>query len=205
MYYGKRMKKAIAILFLLTIGITSCKTHEKEADKLGIAKKYYRAINNSNPSKTKELITKRFTTVDDGFEQKYNGSEYAEWVKWDAVFQPTYDILKIEKEDGVVKAKISKIDKRISFLHRGPIITDEVLEFEGNKINNIKRTSTLFDVEEFVKNRDELVRWIADHQPELNGFLNEQTKSSGLNYLKAIELYKNKKQGTTTTFKRNSS
>ena len=187
------MNKTIVILLLLTIGIISCKNPEKESDKLEIAEKFYIAIDNSNPSKATELITERFTTIDDGFEQNYSGNEYAEWVKWDSVFQPNYEILKIEKENGIVKAKISKTDKRISFLHHEPIITDEIIQFEGNKIKNIKRTSALFNVEEFVKNRDELVNWIAENQPELNGFLNDQTKSGGLNYLKAIELYKNKK------------
>jgi hypothetical protein len=51
----------------------------------------------------------------------------------------------------------------------------------------------LFNVEKFVKNRDELVNWISENHPELNGFLNDQTKSGGLYYLKAIQLYKNKK------------
>jgi len=187
------MNKLKVFLLLITIGITSCKNSEKELDKLEIAKKYYVSINNSNPSETTELITESFTTIDDGFEQKYSGNEYAEWVKWDSVFQPTYEILEIGQENGTVKAKISKIDKRISFLHHEPIITNEIIQFEGNRIKNINRTSASFNVEKFVKNRDELVNWITENQPELNGFLNDQTKSGGMNYLKAIELYRNKK------------
>ncbi len=188
-----KMNKFTVILFLITIGIISCKNPEKKPDKLEIAKKFYIAIDNSNPSKTTELITEKFTTIDDGFEQKYSGNEYAEWVRWDSVFQPTYEILKIEKENGIVKAKISKTDKRISFLHHEPIITDEIIQFEDNKIKNINRTSTSFNVEEFVKNRDELINWIDKNHSELNGFIYDQTKTGGVNYLKAIELYKNKK------------
>lgn len=187
------MNKNTVWLLLLTIGIFSCKNFEKQFDKLEIAKNYYAAIDNSNPLKITELITERFTTIDDGFEQEYSGNDYTEWVKWDSVFQPTYEILKIEKENGIVKAKISKMDKRISFLHHKPIITNEIVQFEGNKIKGINRTSASFNVEKFVKNRDELVNWIADNHPELNGFLNDQTKRGGLNYLKAIELYKNNK------------
>ena len=187
------MNKVAVLLLLLTIGIISCKNPEKESDKLEIAKKFYNAIDNSNSLKTTELITERFTTIDDGFEQKYSGNEYAEWIKWDSVFQPTYKILKIEKENGIIKAKVSKTDKRISFLHHEPIVTDEIIKFEGDKIKNINRTSASFNVEKFVKNRDKLVNWITENQPELNGFLNDQTKSGGMNYLKAIELYKNKK------------
>jgi hypothetical protein len=187
------MNKYKVLVLLLTIGIFSCNNSEKQFHKLEIAKNFYAAIDNSNPSKTSELITESFTTIDDGFEQEYSGNEYAEWVKWDSVFQPTYEILRIEKDNGIIKAKISKTDKRISFLHHEPIITDEILQFEGNKIKNINRTSASFNVEKFVKNRDELVNWIAGNHPELNGFLNDQTKGGGIKYLKAIELYRNKK------------
>jgi hypothetical protein len=187
------MNKLTVLILFIAIGIISCKNPEKGLDKLEIAKNFYAAIENSNPSKITELITEVFTTVDDGFEQEYSGNEYVEWVKWDSVFQPTYEILKIEEENGIVKAKISKTDKRISFLHREPIVTEEVIQFEGDKIKGINRTSALFNVEEFVKNRDSLVNWIAENHPELNGFLNDQTKIGGLNYLKAIQLYKNNK------------
>ncbi len=187
------MNKIIVLLFFSTIGFVSCKNAEKQIDKIEIAKKFYVAIDNSNPSEMTELITGNFTTIDDGFEQNYSGNEYAEWVKWDSIFQPNYKILKIEEQNGIVKAKISKIDKRISFLHHEPIITDEIIQFENDKIKNVNRTSASFKVETFVKSRDELVNWISENHPELNGFLHDQTKSGGMNYLKAIELYKNEK------------
>ena len=187
------MNKITAFLIFITIGFFSCKNSEKESDKLEIAKKFYIAIDNSNPLEMNKLITEKFTTIDDGFKQEYNRNEYVEWVKWDSVFQPNYEILKIEKENGIIKAKISKIDKRISFLHHAPIVTDEILQFEDNKIKNISRTSASFNVVEFIKNRDEFVKWISEKQPELNGFLNDQTKSGGMNYLKAIDLYENQK------------
>lgn len=187
------MNKFPVFLVLTSIGLFSCKNTEKAYDQMEIAKNFYAALDNSNPSKTTDLITKTFTTIDDGFEQNYSGSDYAEWVKWDSVFQPTYEILKIEKENGIVKAKISKTDKRISFLHNEPIITDEIIKFHNNKIISINRTSAVFKVDVFIKNRDVLVNWITENHPELNGFLNDQTKSGAITYLKAIELYNNKK------------
>lgn len=187
------MNKFTVTLLLITIGIISCKNSEKEFDNLKIAEKFYSEINNSNHSEIVELINNNFTTNDDGFEQKYSGNEYTEWVKWDSVFEPTYEILKIEEENGTVKATISKKDKRITFLHHEPIITKETIQFENGKIKNIDRVSASFNVEGFVKNRDELVGWITENHPELNGFLHDQTKNGGMNYLKAIELYKNKK------------
>jgi hypothetical protein len=44
----------------------------------------------------------------------YSQSDYLEFLKWDSVFDPNYEILEIEQKEGIVKAKISKIDKRIA-------------------------------------------------------------------------------------------
>tara|TARA_R110002167_G_C12410901_1_gene627904 strand:- start:185 stop:532 length:348 start_codon:yes stop_codon:yes gene_type:complete len=113
-------------------------------------------------------------------------------LKWDSIFDPTYKILQIEQEDEIVKAKISKIDKRISFLHQEPIVTNQIIRFDNDKIIGLETTVyVIFNDSIFVKNRDRLVNWIEENHPELNGFLYDQTKTGGLKYLKAIELYKN--------------
>ncbi|MEY8847291.1 hypothetical protein AB9K26_00625 [Psychroserpens sp. XS_ASV72] len=186
------MKKIIVVLILSTIGFTSCIKVEEDIKKIKIAEQFYDALNTSEKAKIEKLITSKFTTIDDGFEQIYSQGEFAEWMRWDSVFEPTYEVLEIEINNGVVKTKISKTDKRISFLHNEPIVTEEVMQFDKNKIMNVNRNSIVFDVPRFVKNRDELIIWIRNNHPDLDGFINNQTESGGLNYLKAIELYKNK-------------
>tara|TARA_R110000868_G_scaffold220806_1_gene472219 strand:- start:1896 stop:2198 length:303 start_codon:yes stop_codon:yes gene_type:complete len=100
----------------------------------------------------------------------------------------------MELEDEIVKAKISKIDKRLSFLHHEPIVTNQVIRFDKDKIISIETTEyVIFNDSTFVKNRDGLVNWIDENHPELNGFIHDQTENGGLKYLKAIELYRNKK------------
>ncbi len=187
------MNKLKVLVLSVIIGVTSCQNSETKLKKLEIAKKFYSAINNSNSSKITELISDVLYTIDDGYEQKFDQKTYAEWVKWDSVFQPNYEILQIKEENGVVKAKISKTDKRISFLHKDPIIMEEIIQFKDIKIKNVIRNSVSFKVEKFVKNRDSLVDWVSTNYPELNGFLYNQTKNGAINYLKAIELYKKSK------------
>jgi hypothetical protein len=73
-------------------------------------------------------------------------------------------------------------------------VTDQVIRFDGDRITSIETTKyIIFDDSIFVKNRDELLSWVDINHPELNGFINDQTKTGGMKYLKAIELYKNKK------------
>lgn len=190
------MTKTIVILLLSTIAVTSCKNLEREFDKLEIAKNYYDVLDKSNVSGIKSLLTDSILTKETNYnyEQTFSKKEYLEWLKWDSVFEPTYKIIEIRQENGTVKAKISKTDKRISFLHKEPIVTDQIIRFDGTKITSIETTKyVIFNDSIFVKNRDELLSWVDKNHPELNGFINDQTKSGGIKYLKAIELYENKK------------
>lgn len=189
------MNKTIVILFFLTIGFISCKNTEKEIDTLEIAKKYYEVLDTSNVSGIETLLTDSLLTKETEYyyEETFSKNDYVQWLKWDSVFDPTYKILKIEKENGTVKARISKTDKRISFLHQEPIVADQVIHFDNDKITIIETVKYItFKDSVFIKNRDRLLNWIDINHPDLNGFIHDQTKKGGMNYLKAIELYKNK-------------
>lgn len=190
------MNKITVLLLLLTIGFISCKNSEKEIDKLGIAKKYYEVLVKSNSSEIETLLTDSLLTKETeyDYEQKFSKKEYVEWLKWDSVFEPTYKILEIEQENGNVKAKISKTDKRISFLHKEPIVTNQIVRFDNDKITSIETTKyVVYNDSIFVKTRDQFLNWIDKNHPELNGFIHDQTTAGGIKYLKAIELYENEK------------
>ncbi len=189
------MSKTTLLLLLLIVGCISCKNSQKEIDKLEIAKLYYKALDNSNQSGIEALLTDSLLTKETeyDYEQTFSLKEYVEWLKWDSVFDPTYEILHMEQEDKIVKAKVSKIDNRILFLHKGPIVTNQVIRFDNDKITSVETTKYVtFNDSIFVKNRDEFLRWIDENHPELNGFIHDQTKAGGIKYVKAIELYKNK-------------
>ncbi|RAJ12256.1 hypothetical protein [Arenibacter echinorum] len=190
------MNKTVILTLLLLIGFVNCKNSGKEIDKLEIAKKYYRALDNSDNTEIGLLLADSLVTKETeyDYEQTFTLKEYVEWLKWDAVFDPTYQILQIVQEDEIVKAQISKIDKRILFLHQEPIVTNQIIRFDSDKIISIETTKyIIFNDSTFVKNRDDIVSWIDDNHPELQGFIHDQTETGGLKYLKAIELYRNKK------------
>jgi len=186
------MNNIIALFFLLTIGIISCENSETEFDQLKIAQKYYEILDQSDPSRIEALLTDSLLTSETEYDytQTFSQKEYIEWIKWDSVFEPTYKILEIGKENGAVKAKISKTDKRIAFLHEEPIVTEQVLRFEKEKIISIETTKyVIFNDSLFVANREKLLNWIDENHPELEGFINDQTEAGGKKYLKALERY----------------
>lgn len=186
------MNKIIVLFLSLLIGFVSCKTSDKKNSKLEIVQKYYKALNNSNETEMVALISNNIIIreSESNYQEEFSQKKYAEWLKWDSVFNPTYKILEIELENNVVKTKVSKIDKRIFFLHTEPIVWHEIIRFDTNKITMVERNKyEAFNVTKFLKNRDTLVTWIKKKQPELDGFINDQTESGGIKYLKAIELY----------------
>ncbi|MCX2761895.1 hypothetical protein [Aquimarina muelleri] len=194
-----RMNKII-VLLLLTVGLISCKTSEKgrvrETNKLETAKRYYKALNTSDDSEMLTLLGDSIVIREnaDNYEERFSRKGYTIWLEWDSVFEPKYKILEIEEENEVVKAKISKIDQRIFFLTEEPIVWYEIIRFDNNKIVKVEKIEyEVFNVAKFLKNRDRLVNWIDKNHSELSGFLYPQTKSVGMKYLKAIELYNNKK------------
>ena len=187
------MNKTIKLLLLLTIGFISCKTSEKEIDKVEIAKQYFNVLDNSDYSGMSEWFADSLKTIEGEYEQTYSKSEYLEFLKWDSVFDPNYEILEIDEKDGIVKAKISKIDKRIAFLHEEPFITNQTIKFQNKKIISVEIEYMDFKESTWERNRNGLLSWIDNNHPELNGFIYDQTESGGIKFLKAIELYKNKK------------
>lgn len=181
---------------MLTLGCISCKNSDPEINKLDIAKQYYKILDTSDDAAIAALLTDSLLTKETeyDYEQTFSLKEYIEWMKWDAVFDPIYTVIQMEQENETVKTTVSKIDKRIFFLHEAPMVTTEVIRFDHDKIISIERTEyPLFDEATFTKNRSELLSWIDKNHPELNGFIYDQTEAGAKNYLKALALYKNRK------------
>ena len=187
------MKKIIVLSLILIISFISCKNSEKEKVKFEIAKQYYNVLDNSDYSRITSWFSDNLTIIEGEYKQTYSQSEYLEFLKWDAVFDPNYEILQMEQQNGIVKAKISKLDKRIFFLQEEPIITNQVIRFLKDKIISINIHYVNFNDTIWERNKNGLLSWIDEYHPELNGFIHDQTETGGLKYLKAIELYKNRK------------
>ena len=185
------MNKTIVLLLLLTIGFISCKNSEKEINRVEIAKQYFKVLDNSDYSKISDWFADSLKTIEGEHKNTYSKSKYLEILKWDSVFEPNYEILEIEQKDGIVKAKISKMDKRIFFLHEKPFITNQIIRFQKDKIISIETDYVNFDYPTWEKNKNELLSWIEKNHPELNGFIHDLTEDGGMKFLKAIELYKN--------------
>ena len=85
------------------------------------------------------------------YKETFSKNSYIDWLQWDSLFDPTYEILQIEQENEIVKATISKIDQRILFLHKEPIVSEEVIRFDKDKIISVEKSYVLFNEMKFPK------------------------------------------------------
>ncbi|MEX0290048.1 MAG: hypothetical protein AB3N14_13140 [Flavobacteriaceae bacterium] len=188
------MNRILILFFLAILGCMSCKNSEKDVDHLQIAKQYYKILDTSDDASIAGLLIDSLLTIESeyDYEQTFSLNEYIDWIKWDASFDPSYRILHIEQENGMVKAKISKIDRRILFLHEEPIVTNQIIRFDKDKIISIETTKyEVFNDSVFSQNRSKLLNWIDENHPDLNGFIYDQTEAGAVKYLRALKLYRN--------------
>ncbi|RRQ48290.1 hypothetical protein DZC72_11255 [Maribacter algicola] len=186
------MNRTIILLALFALGFTSCKQEEKIAPE-ELAKQYFEMLNTSNYAQIPNLLADSLVTEEGDYTSTYSHEDYEELLNWDAVFDPTYEVLDIvQEENGTVKARASKLDTRIQFLNEKPFVSDYYITIADGKIIKVRTEYVDFDDETFGNNRTRLLTFINEAHPELNDFLNDQTEEGGKKYLKALELYQNR-------------
>ncbi|WP_430968946.1 hypothetical protein [Spongiimicrobium sp. 2-473A-2-J] len=181
------LKWALYLLFCL--GLLSCST-KKQPSPTEIAQQYYRAMNQSDYEGVTELFLDSIRMIENGYDIVLSKEDYINWLQWDSVFKPTYKILKISEKNGKVQLHVSKSCRRTLFLNGEAVVNNELMTLRDRKIEQVEILNyVVFHDSLWDANRSKLLRWVDENRPELNGFLHDQSKTGGLNYLKAITLY----------------
>lgn len=179
----------VHVLILLVLFANSCK---KGLDKISLVKQYYEVLNTANYDKAKALIADSLLTTEGEYTKVFSQQDYINLLKWDAVFEPEYKLINIEEDEGVIKTTISQTNQRILFLHKSPIVFNQIIRFENDKISSVEMPSyVVFNDSIFSSNRGKLLKWIKQNHPEMKSFIYDQTEEGARNYLNAINLYKN--------------
>ena len=153
--------------------------------------KYYHSRDTGNYKELKELINDSITIISGSYVMPYNHVSFYEQFKWDSIFKPSYKIVKLEEKNNQVNALVVINSIRNEFLKSSSMICEYEILFNSGKISEIKDLDcTNVDWNTWQKERDSLVNWIKENNPELNGFIYDMTMGGAINYLKAIELYK---------------
>ena len=184
------LKRPYAYLLLLTGALLACSSVEKEVNLKEKTQAFYTAMASGDLETLGALHLDSVRVYEGDYHMAYSLEAYADWLAWDAVFKPTYELLEIEEKEGYTDIVVSKTCRRILFLNEAPIVSKERLYFESGKIQRLEIQEFLsFNDSTWNKKRADLVALIEAERPELNGFLIDQTRQGGLNYLEAIDWF----------------
>ena len=184
------MKKHLIFFSLITFSV-GCSNEKLSPDEL--VTKYYNAFNASDFTQLVPLITDSITIIEGDYVMPFSHNSFYEHFKWDSIFQPTYKIVELEGQNNQIIATVASSSKRYKFLKNDPLICRFKISFNSNRIAKLEALECLnTDWNVWQEERDSLVNWIEANHPELDGFIHDLTMDGAKDYLKAIELYKNR-------------
>lgn len=185
------MKRICALFVLAIMVLFSCKSKVQESDKKQLIKAYYASLNNFELKEIPDYYFDSIRMIENDYLYLASKDSFYLKLQWDSVFRPKYQILEIEEIENDLIVKVSKSDPRILFLNEEPNVYRERFTFKDELIFSSEiKGFIVFNWDLWDNNRSKLVNWIKENHPDLDGFLYDQTKQGGVNYLKAINLYK---------------
>lgn len=155
--------------------------------------RYYNGFINSDYELIKSTLADSLTLVSGDHVATFTPNTYIKQYKWDSVFQPTYNVQKLETEDKHIVASLKLQSLKLQFLKNNPMHCGFKFYFESGKIAKIQDLECPnANWKLWRQGVDSLVNWTKEHHPELDGFINDLSLKGARNYLKAIELFENR-------------
>lgn len=179
------------VFILLVILFLSCENHSINESEQIIT--YYDGLKTGDFNQIKATISDSLNIIEGDYIMRFDQEGFYEHFKWDSIFNPIYELKKVEQVGGDFITEIEVRSSRFKFLKNNPLMSRHQFHFESgriSKIENIGFVGTYWKVWE--NQKSSLVNWIHSNHPELDGFINDLTMQGGLDYLKAIELYENR-------------
>ena len=191
------IKKILIGLVILTGFMTipiSCNTKQQTNSQEQLIKDYYNGLTTGDFKLISKCISDSILIIEKSYVLTNNRNDYYRHTQWDSVFKPKYNLIDLKKDSDSYVALVSKICKRIEFLQDTVITFKEKLEIKNNQIVKMQLLDyILLDFEKWQQRTESLIAWIDNNHPELSGFNTDLTLKGAQNYLKAVDLYKNKK------------
>ncbi|OEK01242.1 hypothetical protein BFP97_06835 [Roseivirga sp. 4D4] len=185
------MKRICLVISCIALTLLSCNSRVQQSNEKDLIKAYYASLNNFQLQVVSDYFYDSVRMKENDYRYIASKDSFYLKLQWDSVFRPKYKVIAIEEASDDIMVEVSKSDPRILFLNEEPTIYRDRFSFKNGKIHSIETVEfILFNWDLWDENRSKIVNYIKDNQPELDGFLYDQTKQGGINYLKAINLYK---------------
>ena len=185
------MKYYFILLFLITL-LIGCERKRVTPSELVI--EYYDAFNSSDFNRITNVIADSIIIIEGEYVVPYSQESFYEQFKWDSIFHSTYEIVELEEQDNKIVVTVASSSNRYKFLRNDPLTCKFRISFDSGEITKLESLDCQgADWNIWQAERDSLVNWTLRNHPELDGFIHDLTMQGAINYLKAIELYENRK------------
>lgn len=152
---------------------------------------YYEGFKNSDYSQIKSTLADSLITTEGDYIMPFSRESYYEKFKWDSVFKPVYKLVNIEKQGEQAVATVTMRSLKHEFLKNSPMTCSYTFHFKSGKIAKIENLDCPdANWEIWAKEVDALVHWVKANHPELDGFIHDLTMKGAIDYVHAMELYK---------------
>ncbi|EPR71726.1 hypothetical protein ADIWIN_3173 [Winogradskyella psychrotolerans RS-3] len=179
------------LLSLIVLVFTNCA--DKPSTESEQITAYYKGYINSDYEQIKKVLSDSLTTVFGDYITTYSHQSYYEQFKWDSIFKPVYKLDALKYEEGQFIATVSIRSLKLEFLKNTPMTCRYQFQFIAGKISRIEELDcNSVDWNVWQNEVDTLVNWIKINHPEMDGFIHDLSMQGAIDYLKAIELYKNR-------------
>lgn len=184
------MKKIL--LLLLVIAISGCTKKVSTPSEQITA--YYNGFKNSDYNQIKRTLADSLITTEGDYIMPFSRKSYYEKFKWDSVFKPIYKLVAIENLEEQAVATVTVNSLKFEFLKNSPMTCTYRFHFKSGKIAKIENLDCPdANWEIWEKQVDVLVNWVQLNHPELDGFIHDLSMNGAIDYMKAIDLYTNRK------------
>ncbi|MBI9066102.1 MAG: hypothetical protein JEZ09_02340 [Salinivirgaceae bacterium] len=183
------MKNIVFLLSIVTIGCSTPKFNPEN-----VVKNYVRALNTGNFNLISANISDSLLYWEMEYLVSDSKDKFYENFKWDSVFLPQVELIEfISLGKDSASVILSKNCQRIQFLQGKNLVCKQNYYFENNILTKIKNTKFIDeDFAIWAANLDSLNIFIDANHSDLSGFANDISLKGAQNYLKAIDLYKNR-------------
>jgi len=185
------MKKYIFLYLTICLVLVSC--GETKMSPTGIVEAYYEGFENGNFGQIRKVIGDSISIKSGDYVSSYSRNSFYNFFKWDSVLQTRKKLVELDTSGSEVITTISYSSARYQFLNNNNLTCSYKIIFKDEKISLLEELDCPnANWPAWEKQVNELVEWIKIHHPELDGFINDLTMQGGINYMKALQLYKNR-------------
>jgi len=183
----------IKVILAFAVLILNSNCSSKQSENESIVRSYFKAYNQKDYVKLDVLLADGIEVIDMGEPILNTKKEFIDMVEWGEVQNAKNEILEISYASGNIVVLEAQTNDRIKFFGGKPIKMTTVFTVQNNVITIIKAELLDADQSEMSLKKNAFNKWLESNDNIDKEVLHRLNKKGGLEFKKAIRLFKQRK------------